>query len=430
MPNIVIIGAQWGDEGKGKVVDYFANRADVVVRFQGGNNAGHTIIVDGEKNVLHLIPSGILHNRCHCVLGNGMVINPEVLCQEITNISENGYDCSPSRLSVSDRAHMLFPYHRDLDNWREAESGENKIGTTNRGIGPCYEDKVARRGIMMGDLLSPNTLKVRASEVLNYYNRVYCPIYQGSPYQLDRFYDHLLRYAEFLKPYICDTTQLLHSCIAQKKNILFEGAQGTLLDVDHGTYPFVTSSNTVSANACVGSGVGPNQIHKVIGTFKAYTTRVGEGPFPTELFDSVGVELQKNGHEFGATTGRPRRCGWLDLVALKRAVLLNGITSLVITKLDVLSGLENLQVAIKYRHDNDMLDYYPSQEHILRDCQPVYQTLKAWKEDISLTRNFNELPPACSDYLKFIENYLDVPIHLVSVGPDRNANIVIQDPWS
>jgi adenylosuccinate synthase len=381
----VIVGAQWGDEGKGKIIDLMAQKADVVARFHGGNNAGHTIVVNGEKLVLHLIPSGILNQDCLCIIGNGVVFDPDIFREEIAELTKRGLLGDPSRIKISDRAHVILPKHKTLDKEREEALGDKKIGTTGRGIGPCYEDKIGRRGVTVGELIEP-------------------PLDKRGKGELDD-----------LRPFVCNTSVLINDLIDQGKKILFEGAQGTCLDVDHGTYPFVTSSNTIAGAVCTGLGVGPTKIKEVLGISKAYCTRVGSGPFPTELFDETGDLLRKKGAEFGATTGRPRRCGHIDLVALKHAVRVNGLTGLIITKLDVLTGFPTLKLATQY----DLAKDFPLSTDLLEKCKPTYHEMPGWEENISKARANHDLPLQCRDYLKFIEDFLGVPIKMISVGPER-----------
>ena len=423
MSNVVIVGAQWGDEGKGKIVDFYTERADVVCRFQGGNNAGHTLVVGQQKIILHHIPSGILHPRVHCVIGNGVVVDPEVCLEEIRSLQELGYLKTKRTLSLSVLSHVILPYHRVIDQLREERKGLSKIGTTGRGIGPCYEDKVARRGIRMGDLLEPAVFYKRLKEVFPEKNDYIVKILGGRSLDLDDIYEQGKKWGGQLKDYIADTTRLLQGYVQRKKKILFEGAQGAALDVDHGTYPFVTSSNTVAGQAATGSGVGPTILREVIGVTKAYTTRVGSGPFPTELQDKVGEHLQKEGQEFGSTTGRPRRCGWLDLVLLKHAITINGVTGLVITKLDVFSGLETIKMATSYRYRGRVIKDFPENIEVLTHCEPIYQSLKGWRVDISAARRLADLPTAASYFIKKIGDLLKVPVVLVSVGPRRDQNI-------
>jgi len=392
MPGLVVIGAQWGDEGKGKIVDLLTEYAHGVVRFQGGNNAGHTLVVNGEKSILHLIPSGILHKKKICLIGNGVVIDPKVCVGEIEALQKRGFLNNDSQLVISDRAHVIMPYHRAVDQLREAAKGEGKIGTTGRGIGPAYEDKVARRGIRMGELIDPPLLKKRIEEILPERNLYITRVLEGSAFSAEGIFEEYAAWGQRLKKYVADSSQLLQGALQKGKRILFEGAQGTSLDVDYGTYPFVTSSNTLAAAASVGAGVGPQAITELWGVSKAYTTRVGAGPFPTELDDSIGNYLREKGGEYGSTTGRPRRCGWLDLVALRHAVNVNGLTGLVLTKLDVLRGLKTLKLCTAYRLGSKTLQTIPSRVEDLVECRPVYRELPGWDEEVSRVRRMGKLP--------------------------------------
>ncbi|MCP5463440.1 MAG: adenylosuccinate synthase [Deltaproteobacteria bacterium] len=429
MGNLVIVGAQWGDEGKGKIVDLLTENADTVVRFQGGNNAGHTIIVGGEKTVLHLIPSGILHKNCNCVIGNGVVVDPEVLVQEIELVKHRGLLDNPERLIVSDRAHLIMPYHCRLDQLREEAKGALKIGTTLRGIGPCYQDKASRRGLRAGDLLDLNAFRDALKERSDFYNNVFEKLFEVKPISFSSLCDQVMPVVEKLVPYIKDTTPYFADKIANKKQMLFEGAQGACLDLDHGTYPYVTSSNTVASAASTGSGIGPKEIDQVVGITKAYCTRVGSGPFPTELDDEVGTLLQNKGHEFGATTGRRRRCGYLDLVTLKHAARINGFTGLILTKLDVLSDITPLRVATAYKINGKEIHHVPSRIEELEKCEPVYTELTGWKDDLSAINSPDALPKACQDYIAFIEKFLDIPVQIISVGPERNQIMHLKKIW-
>ncbi len=424
MQGVVLIGAQWGDEGKGKIVDFFSERADVIVRFQGGNNAGHTIVVKDKKTILHLIPSGILWAGKVCVIGNGVVVDPKVLVDEYNRLKEDNLIPDTTSLFISASAHLIMPYHKLIDTAREKKAGDVKIGTTGRGIGPAYEDKVARNGIRVGDLLEPERLKKRLSAVLEEKNKYLSNVLGEKELDFDTIYNDCLSHASVLAPMICDTTLLLNQYIKERKKILFEGAQGTLLDVDHGTYPYVTSSNTVAANASLGSGVGLNILNRVVGVAKAYVTRVGNGPFPTEEKGKLGEYLRQKGNEFGATTGRPRRCGWVDLVALKKAVQVNGLDSLVITKLDVLNDLDTIKVCVAYRLRGKEIDYVPLNAEDVEACEPIYREFNGWKKDLSKIRDSIELPVEAKDYLKFIEDFLEIKIIIVSVGPERDENII------
>lgn len=427
--NYVVIGTQWGDEGKGKIVDLLAEYADFVVRFQGGNNAGHTMVVNGEKFISHLVPSGILQGKT-CFIGNGVVVDPEVLVGEINYLISKGVDVSPKNLRISEKAQVIMPYHKQMDQAREMKKGENKIGTTGRGIGPCYEDKVSRVGVRFLDLLVPERFKQIVRTVLdekNFQLKNYFGFDTVDPEEVIKDY---LGYAEVLGPYITDTSVEVMKGILGDKKVLFEGAQGTHLDIDHGTYPFVTSSSTVSGNACCGSGVGPKDISGVIGIVKAYTTRVGAGPFPTELLDATGDYMQSKGAEFGATTGRRRRCGWLDAVILNNAVRLNGLTGIVITKMDVLGGLETLKICTGYKYKGQIMDTFPADLDILAECEPVYETLPGWTEDITSVKEFRDLPLNAKLYVQRVEELTRVPVDIVSVGPGREETIVITNPFA
>ncbi len=429
MPNVVIVGSQWGDEGKGKVVDIFTKFADLVVRYQGGSNAGHTLVVNQEKTILHLIPSGIMHESKVCIIGNGVVVDPETLLMEIGRLQEKGILKDPSKLRLSTDAHLILPYHKQLDHLREAKKGKGKIGTTGRGIGPCYEDKVARRGVKARELLNPEQLRTKLEEVLDFVNFQLVNYFQDKPVDLDALMEQCTSWGERLKPYIENTPLYVHREIKRGRAILFEGAQGTMLDIDHGTYPFVTSSNTVAAAACTGAGVGPTQIDHVIGISKAYTTRVGAGPFPTELENETGERLRQRGVEYGSTTGRPRRCGWLDMVVLKNAVRLNGLTSLALTKLDVLSGFDKIKVCVGYKLDGKVYDEEVPPGLELERCEAIYEELPGWKEELADMREYEELPAATQKYVQRIEDLLGVNVSLVSVGPQRGETIMRVNPF-
>jgi adenylosuccinate synthase len=432
MSRVVIVGAQWGDEGKGKVVDIFSESADLVVRFQGGNNAGHTIVAEGRKLVLHLIPSGVLHKGKTCVIGCGVVVDPGVLLEEIAALKGMGYLKGGTRLLVSENAHLIMPWHKALDQAREAAKGEKKIGTTMRGIGPAYEEKAGRRGIRMGDLRRPKRLLAKIRESLDEANFLLERRFGRTPLGYDEIASAYTDYADKLSGCIADTTALLHGEIKRGRRILFEGAQGTLLDVDHGTYPFVTSSNTVAGSACTGSGIGPAAVESVLGISKAYTTRVGSGPFPTELNDETGERLRSVGGEFGATTGRPRRCGWLDIVALRRAVMLNGLSGIAITKLDVLQGLKKIKICTSYRLDgrkSAAVEEFPADIDVLAKCRPVYEEMDGWSGETRDVRTMEDLPPAALKYIRRVENLLDIPVTLVSVGPARQETIIVRHPF-
>ncbi|MCF8044471.1 MAG: adenylosuccinate synthase [Desulfarculaceae bacterium] len=423
MSNTVVVGTQWGDEGKGKIVDLLSEYADHVVRFQGGNNAGHTMVVQGKEIISHLVPSGIIQKK-KCFIGNGVVVDPEVLIQEVDYLNENGIDASPDMLKVSNRAHMIMPYHKRIDKAREAKKGKGRIGTTGRGIGPCYEDKATRRGIRFADLLEQDLFVEKVKAILDEKNFYLEKYFNEEPVDPEKVIDQFIELKERLIPYIADVSVLLYEGTRAGKKILFEGAQGTHLDVEHGTYPFVTSSNTVSGNAACGAGLGPNHLHEILGIVKAYTTRVGQGPFPAELFDKVGEKLQEKGSEFGATTGRRRRCGWLDAVMLKNAVRLNSLSGIAITKLDVLDDLEEICICTGYEYKGEVLKDFPASIEILNNCTPVYETLPGWKQDTSGARTYNELPQQTKKYLKRIEEITEVRIKLISVGPAREATII------
>ncbi len=423
MSNVVIVGAQWGDEGKGKIVDLMSGDIEYIVRFQGGNNAGHTVIADGKKYVLHLVPSGILHKDKICLIGNGVVLDPVIFAQELDVLVGQAVDVSPSRLKVSFKTHLIMPYHKVLDMAREKAASERKIGTTGRGIGPCYEDKVARTGIRAADLLNPNLLKAKIAMALREKNVLLTSCYGLDPLDVDAVFDEVMAIAPRLLPYLSDVSSELQAAQATGKNILFEGAQGVHLDVDHGTYPFVTSSNTVAGNAAAGSGAGPSVLNRIVGILKAYTTRVGEGPFPTELHDAVGETLRQRGGEFGATTGRPRRCGWQDMVLLRESVRLNGFTEIALTKLDVLSGFREIRICVAYEYEGRRLEYPPQKEGGLGMALPVYESMPGWSESLDGCTSFAQLPAAARAYVQRLEELSGVPVTLVSVGPDREQTI-------
>ena len=427
MPGVVIIGTQWGDEGKGKVVDMLAERAAMVVRFQGGNNAGHTIVRDGETFKFHLIPSGILHRGKTCVIGNGVVVDPEVLIGELDGLRRRHIDVSG--LKVSANAHLIMPYHVMLDTAGEAKLGKLEIGTTKRGIGPCYADKSARLGIRVQDLLDAKILRKKIAAAIEPKQQALRPFARDPKLDLHTMTEEYLRHGHRLEPHIADTSRLCWDALDGGETVLFEGAQAALLDLDHGTYPFVTSSNPVAGSACVGAGVGPTDIDEVWGVCKAYTTRVGAGPFPTELDDEVADLMREKGHEFGTTTGRPRRCGWLDIVALRYATRLNRLSALAITKLDVLSGLPTLRVATRYRgKEGAVFDHFPYHQSILHTATPEYEEMAGWDEDITAARSVGDLPPEAREYLEAISEYTGVPISVVGVGPGREQVIRMDGP--
>ncbi len=425
MSNVVIVGAQWGDEGKGKLVDLLSRKLDVIVRFQGGNNAGHTIWVGKEKTVLHLIPSGILHKDTLCFIGNGVVCDPFVLLEEMDDLINKGVDIAPERFKISKKTHLILPYHRAIDKARENHKpADRKIGTTGSGIGPCYEDKMARIGIRAGDLADSELLRKKITHALEEKNCLLQTLYGEKPLDADTIFNDVQRIAKRLVPHLADISSELQAAFAEGKEVLFEGAQGIHLDIDHGTYPFVTSSNTVSAAAAAGSGVSPTVLQKIIGITKAYTTRVGAGPFPTELSDETGEFLRKNGHEFGATTGRPRRCGWLDMVILRESIRLNGFTDIALTKLDVLKGLDSLQICTGYKYQGEIINYPPQEENALGMVEPIYESLPGFNEDISACSTYESLPPAVRAYIERIEELSQVKISIVSVGPERDQTIM------
>lgn len=423
MATYVVVGLQWGDEGKGKITDVLAEKSDYVVRYQGGNNAGHTVYAGEDKFVLHLLPSGVLQCKGKCIIGNGVVVNPEAFFHEVEEIEKRGR--SADHVFVSSRAHVIMPYHILLDTYREEFAGKGQIGTTKRGIGPCYEDKIARVGIRIVDLLNPNVLEAKIKENLRVKNALFEKLFHKEPIKSDDIFQKYLDFGKKLKDRIIDSEFELNYAIQQDSNVLFEGAQALMLDIDFGTYPFVTSSSPTTGGVSIGAGVPPTALHNLIGVSKAYCTRVGNGPFPTELEDATGEKIRATGHEYGASTGRPRRCGWLDLVALRYSCMINGITHLVITKLDVLSGFDKIKVCTAYRTpDGKPVDAFPATTAELDSYEAEYQELEGWKEDISKIKIFDELPGTAQDYLHFIENYLGIEVYLVSVGPERSQNII------
>jgi adenylosuccinate synthase len=424
MANIVVVGTQWGDEGKGKIVDLLTENSNLIIRFQGGNNAGHTLVVGEKKVVLHLIPSGILHPGKLCVIGSGVVLDPEILIEEINALKEKGYHVSPDSVAISDRAHVIMPYHRIIDHARDCTQG---IGTTGRGIGPAYEDKARRIGIRMVDLVNERILTKKLDALFDEKQEYLTRILKLKPLKKQDMIEKYARMGSLLKPYVTDVSLLLDSAMREGKHLLFEGAQGANLDMDHGTYPYVTSSNTVSGAACVGTGIGPTKIDRVIGICKAYSTRVGGGPFPTELQDETGERLRAFGGEYGATTGRPRRCGWLDLVALKYSIRLSAISNLAITKLDVLSGFETIKVATAYKVDGATLESMPANLEMYEKIELVYDELPGWEESISHIKSVKDLPKNCKSYISYIERNLGVKAAIVSVGPKREETIVLKN---
>ncbi|MEJ6655487.1 MAG: adenylosuccinate synthase [Pseudomonas sp.] len=423
--NVVILGTQWGDEGKGKIVDLLTEQVSAVVRYQGGHNAGHTLVIDGEKTVLHLIPSGILRENVMCYIGNGVVLSPEALLKELNGLEAKGVPVR-ERLRISPACPLILPYHVALDQARELARGEDKIGTTGRGIGPAYEDKVSRRGLRVGDLFNPERFAVKLAEVLEYHNFALQHYYKVEPIDFQKTLDEAMGYAEWLKPLMEDVTARLHVLRREGVNIMFEGAQGSLLDIDHGTYPYVTSSNTTAGGTATGSGFGPLYLDYVLGITKAYTTRVGSGPFPTELFDDIGARLAERGHEFGSTTGRARRCGWFDAVILRRAIEINSITGLCLTKLDVLDGLDVIQICVGYRNAaGDVLEA-PSDADSYIGLEPVYEEVPGWSESTLGIQSLDELPANAQAYIARIEELVGAPVAMISTGPDRNETIIQQ----
>ncbi|AQS57734.1 adenylosuccinate synthase [Desulforamulus ferrireducens] len=425
MSTVVIIGAQWGDEGKGKVTDFLAEKAELIVRYQGGNNAGHTVVVDDQEFKLHLIPSGILYPDKLCVIGNGVVIDPKVLKEELDSLKQRGVPTG--KLCVSQRAHVIMPYHRQLDAVEEEKKGDAKIGTTKRGIGPTYTDKASRVGIRVVDLLDKEEFPKLLKRNIELKNELFAKLYNVEGFSYEEVLAEYQGYAEMLEPMAEDVSLLVHNAIKEGKNVLFEGAQGTLLDLDHGTYPYVTSSHPTAAAACLGSGVGPTKIDRVLGIVKAYTTRVGEGPFPTELHDELGEEIRKNGHEYGTTTGRPRRCGWFDAVIVRYAARISGLDSLAITKLDVLTGLPVIKLCSGYRYKGEIIREFPASLKELAKCEPVYEEFPGWNEDISQVTRYEDLPENAKRYLERIVELTEVKIAIIGVGVKRNQTIILED---
>jgi adenylosuccinate synthase len=425
--NVVVIGAQWGDEGKGKIVDLLTDRVAGVVRFQGGHNAGHTLVINGRKTILRLIPSGILHDNVTCFIGNGVVLSPKALFEEIGELQRAGID-APARLRISEACPLILPYHIALDQARETAAGAAKIGTTGRGIGPAYEDKVARRAIRVQDLFARERFASKLGEVLDYHNFVLRDYFKTKTIDFQQTLDEALQLADRLRPMVADVSAEVNAMIRAGKRLLFEGAQAALLDVDHGTYPFVTSSNCVAGQASAGAGVGPQQLHYVLGVAKAYATRVGSGPFPTELGDEVGEHLRVKGNEYGSVTGRPRRCGWFDAAGLRRVVELNGVSGLCITKLDVLDGLDTVRVAVGYKVRGERRDILPVGAEALAICEPIYEEHPGWKESTFGVKSFSDLPKNAQSYLKRLEELVGAPIAIISTGPDRTETIVLHHP--
>lgn len=423
MPSIVVVGAQWGDEGKGKIIDVLTERADVVARYQGGHNAGHTVVINNEKFILHLIPSGILHRGKICIIGNGVVVEPGSLIAEIDALRNRGIEVGENLL-ISKNAHVIMPYHMTIESVHESRRGSKKIGTTGRGIGPCYVDKMARTGIRIVDLYNPKVFREKLESNLEEINFILQKRYGNEGFEVEAIFDQYRRYADILSIHIADTDIVINNLIDSGKNILFEGAQGTLLDVDHGTYPFVTSSSAVAGGVCTGLGVGPTKIDKVMGVVKAYTTRVGEGPFPTEIKDRLGEVIRERGGEYGATTGRPRRCGWLDFMGLRHAIRINGITSIALTKLDILDSLERIKVCVAYRYKGEIVENFPKDLLQLEEVEPVYEELEGWMKDTRGISDFDDLPDNAKRYIMRIEEALNVRVDLISTGERRGELII------
>jgi adenylosuccinate synthase len=424
MPSVAIIGCQWGDEGKGRVVDLLSNRVDMVVRFQGGDNAGHTVVKGDDEFKLHLIPSGILYPDVICVIGNGVVLNPEVLIEELNDLESKGINTD--NLRISSNAHLIMPYHIILDKAGEHRLGKSKIGTTHKGIGPVYADKALRMGIRAQDLQDLKIFKTKLEESLKLNNKIIEKIYGLKPLDTDEVFDKYRQYGDRIRKYIVNTTSLISEALDNNKKVMFEGAQGTMLDIDHGTYPYVTSSSTIAGGVCVGAGIGPSRLDEILGVAKAYTTRVGSGPFPTEESSKIGDYLREKGHEYGTTTGRPRRCGWMDAVILKYSIMINSIDSIALTKLDILSGLEKVKICTGYKYNGKIYHEMPCHQTILHKCTPIYEEYQGWDEDISRIKNFEDLPKQARDYIRNIEKIVKVTISMVSVGAER-SKIIMKD---
>ncbi|MBW1972204.1 MAG: adenylosuccinate synthase [Deltaproteobacteria bacterium] len=429
MANVIIVGAQWGDEGKGKIIDLLTPFADVVIRFQGGNNAGHTLVIKGEKFIFHLIPSGILHPDKSCVIGNGVVIDPHVLWEEILNLKSHGYFENDNQLLISEEAHLILPHHRIIDGARERMLKDSKIGTTGRGIGPAYEDKAARIGVRIGGILDEDELLLKLKRFFDIKNKFLTAVLGEEAVSLPKYFESHREIFFNLRKYITNTSLFLYQQIKAGKNLLFEGAQGSLLDLDHGTYPYVTSSHTVAGNACCGAGIGPTYIDHVMGVSKAYTTRVGSGPFPTELKDEVGDLIREKGAEFGSTTGRPRRCGWFDSVILRHAIRINGLTSLAITKMDVLNDIDPIKICTGYRLEDKIITEVPADIGILSKCEPIYEDLPGWKGPISDIRSFSDLPENAKRFIERVEELCGIEVFIISVGSEREESIIKANPF-
>lgn len=428
MTSVVVVGTQWGDEGKGKITDFLSANAEVIARYQGGDNAGHTIVIDGKKFKLHLIPSGIFFPEKISVIGNGVVINPKSLVKELAYLHDEGV--STDSLRISDRAHVILPYHIELDRLQEESKGDNKIGTTIKGIGPAYMDKAARVGIRIADLLDRDVFAERLRINLEEKNRQFTKLYDAEALSFDDIFEEYYEYGQQIKQYVTDTSVILNDALDNGKRVLFEGAQGVMLDIDQGTYPFVTSSNPVAGGVTIGSGVGPSKIDKVVGVCKAYTSRVGDGPFPTELFDEVGDRIREVGHEYGTTTGRPRRVGWFDSVVMRHSRRVSGITNLSLNSIDVLSGLDIVKICVAYDLDGERIDHYPASLEQLKRCKPIYEELPGWSEDITGVRHLDELPENARNYVRRIGELVGVRISTFSVGPDRDQTNILESVWS
>ena len=427
MSSVVVVGTQWGDEGKGKITDFLSQNAEVVARYQGGNNAGHTIVFDNVTYKLHLIPSGVFFPDKVCVLGNGMVINPKAFVEEVKYLHDKGV--STNNLKISNRAHVILPYHIQLDILQEDEKGALKIGTTKKGIGPAYMDKAARSGIRIADLLDKESFEEKLKQNLQEKNRLFEKVYEVDPMTFEEIFEEYYEYGQQMKEYVCDTSVVLNDALDNGKRVLFEGAQGVMLDIDQGTYPFVTSSNPVAGGVTIGSGVGPSKISNVVGVSKAYTTRVGDGPFATELKDEIGDKIREVGREYGTTTGRPRRVGWFDSVVVRHARRVSGITDLSLNSLDVLTGIETLKICVAYKYNGNVIDEFPANLNILAECEPVYEELPGWTEDITGVRSLHELPANARHYLERVAQLTEIPLSIFSVGPDRNQTNVVRSVY-
>jgi adenylosuccinate synthase len=428
MPITIVVGAQWGDEGKGKLVDVLSQKADIVARYQGGHNAGHTVVINDEKYILHLIPSGILHRGTICIIGNGVVVEPSALLHEIAGLKKRGVEVS-GNLLISRNAHVIMPYHIALDNAHEKTKGNKCIGTTGRGIGPAYVDKMSRVGIRVGDLLDPSALREKLISNLKHVNFLMKNLYRSRGFNTEQVFSDYVAYGKKLRMHIADTDLIINDAISRGRNILLEGAQGTLLDIDHGTYPYVTSSNSIAGGACTGLGIGPTRISKVLGVVKAYTTRVGSGPFPTEISDSLGEELRAKGGEFGATTGRPRRCGWLDVLILRRAAMVNGLTGMAITKLDILDSMKKIKICTAYKYRGRLIEEFPKDLSILENCVPVYEEMDGWNRSTIGIKNFRDLPARARAYIRRIEKLAGVKAHMISTGQKRDELIILREQF-